>query len=153
MLGSIALWSGARVFGRGGNWRIRPERLAQFSTCKVPVVPGFIPVLGRGELSVQVVAKLLFAAPQLECVEPIDDFAHQIAHFVVADTGYGDLPAGHIDGRDIGTVAGVTDHTRTGILVFQSGVGHTDQPHGFRHEGGDLALKFSRDGFLLPQRG
>lgn len=104
----------------------------------------------------RVVPELVFAEPELDCVEPIDDLTHQIAYFVIADPGHlrlRDLSAGRIGDCDIGVGAGVTDHARTGRQLFQSSVSHADQRHGFCHDGGDLALKVSRHGFPLQQRG
>ena len=111
--------------------------LSQLASRKIPVEPRLIPVGGRGQLAVKLLPRLLFADPELERVESIDDFAHQLAHLVIADPAHfrpRDPPACRSGDSDIGKIVGVTDGARTGMQVFESGVGHTDQRPGFCHD-------------------
>lgn len=49
--------------------------------CEIPIKPWLVPISARGQLPVEIVAKLFLAEPQLEGIEPVDDLAHNVARF------------------------------------------------------------------------
>lgn len=110
--------------------RVRPGRLPQFSARKVPVQLRLIPVSRRGQLPVEIVPKLLLPKAQLKRVEPVDDLAHQLAHFTVADPRNlrpRDLTAIGIRDDHVGIVATVADGARAGMKGFKLRITDTDK--------------------------